>query len=89
MSVCILTTQKRKHEQNSLLYIILYSLRGVEPTLVVLTVLARQPSRAADSLLRSSRGGGMGTPSVYGKQAVGTYIYSLLYTHTGLLGRLP
>jgi hypothetical protein len=54
----------------------------------VLSVLARQPSRAADFLLRSSRGGGWGLPLCIGKQAVGTYIYSLLYTHTGLLGRL-
>jgi hypothetical protein len=29
-----------------------------------------------------------GTPLCIGKQEVGTYIYSLLYTHTGLLGRL-
>ncbi len=29
------------------------------------SVLARQPSRAADFLLRSARGGGMGTPPVY------------------------
>ncbi len=52
------------------------------------SVLARQPSRAADSLLRSSRGGGRGPPLCIGKQEVGTYIYSLLYTYTGLLGRL-
>jgi hypothetical protein len=47
------------------------------------TVLARQPSRAADPLLRSLRGGGEGDPLLcIGKQEVGTYIYSLLYTHT-------
>jgi hypothetical protein len=36
-------------------------------------VLARQPSREADPLLGSSRGGG-GTPLCIGKQEVGTYI---------------
>jgi hypothetical protein len=55
--------------------------------LFILPVLARQPSRAADSLLPSSRGGG-GPPLCIGQQEVGTYIYSLLYTDTGLLGRL-
>jgi hypothetical protein len=54
-----------------------------------ISVLARQSSRAADSLLRSSQGGGeWGPPLCIGKQAVGTYIYSLAYTHTGLLGQL-
>jgi hypothetical protein len=37
----------------------------VEGTNILVPVLARQPSRVADSLLRSSRGGGMGTPPVY------------------------
>ncbi len=54
----------------------------------VTSVLARQPSRAADPLLRSSRGGEGDPPLCIGKQEVGTYIYSLLYTHTGFLGRL-
>ncbi len=36
------------------------------------------------------RGGGDGDPPLcIGKQEVGAYIYSLLYTETGLLGRLP
>jgi hypothetical protein len=54
-----------------------------------LPVLARQPSRAADSsppLLAG--GGGWGPPLCIGKQEVGAYIYRLLYTYTGLLGRL-
>jgi hypothetical protein len=34
-------------------------------------------------------GGGWGPPLCIGKQEVGAYIYSLLYTYTGLLGRLP
>ncbi len=45
------------------------------------SVLARQPSRAADSLLRSSRGGGWGPPLCIGKQEVGTYsIYIAVHT---------
>jgi hypothetical protein len=50
------------------------------------TVPARQPSRAV-AFLSVLRGAGGGTPLSIGKQEV-TYIYSLLYTHTGLLGRL-
>jgi hypothetical protein len=38
------------------------------------------------SLRSAARGGG--PPLCIGKQEVGTYIYSLLYTYTGLLGRL-
>ncbi len=53
-----------------------------------LSVLARQPSRAADSLLRSSRGGGWGPPLCIGIQEVGTYIYSRTYTAHGALGVL-
>jgi hypothetical protein len=34
------------------------------------------------------RGGGGGPNLTIGKQVGGTYIYSLLYTHTGLLRRL-
>ncbi len=47
-------------------------------------------SRAKRPILSSTpRGGGEGDPPMcIGKQEVGTYIYSLLYTHTGLLGRL-
>jgi hypothetical protein len=41
------------------------------------TVLARHLSRV---------GGRGGTPLCIDKQEVGTYMYSLLYTHTGLLG---
>ncbi len=51
--------------------------------IAISSVLARQPSRVADPLLRSSRGD---PPLCIGKQEVGTYIYSLLYTHTGHLG---
>ncbi len=39
------------------------------------------------SLRAPGRRGG-GNPLCIGKQEVGTYIYSLLYTHTGILGRL-
>jgi hypothetical protein len=53
-----------------------------QPTKVIgWSVLARQPSRAADSLLRSSRGGGMGTPPVYW-QAGGRGLYIASYTQT-------
>jgi hypothetical protein len=49
-------------------------------------VLPRQPSRAADPLLCSLRGGG---PHLcIGKQEVGTYIYSRTYTAHGALGAL-
>jgi hypothetical protein len=51
------------------------------------SVLARQLSRAANPLLRSSRGGG-GTPLCIGNQEVGTYIYSHTYTMHGALGTL-
>ncbi len=51
------------------------------------SVPARQPSRAGAFLSAVQRSGG-GDPPVYWQQEVGTYIYSLLYTHTGLLGRL-
>ncbi len=51
------------------------------------SVLAWQPSQVADPLLRSLRGG-VGTPLCIDKQEVGTFIYSLLYTHTGPLGWL-
>ncbi len=40
------------------------------------------------SLRSALRGMGGGPPMCIGKQEVGTYIYSLLYTHTGLLRRL-
>ncbi len=53
----------------------------------LMPVLARQPSRAADPLLRSSRGvGGWGPPLCIGKLEVGTYIYSRTYTAHGTLG---
>jgi hypothetical protein len=52
------------------------------------SVLARHLSRAADSLLRSSRGGGWGPPLGIGIQEVGTYIYSHTYTAYGALGTL-
>jgi hypothetical protein len=38
------------------------------------------------SLRAPRRRGGGGPPLYIGKQEVGTYIYSLLYTYTGLLG---
>ncbi len=48
-------------------------------------------SRAERPILSSAPcrgGGGGGPPSVYWQAGGGTYIYSLLYTYTGLLGRL-
>ncbi len=51
------------------------------------TVPARQPSQAVAFL--SALPGGRGPPLCVGKQEVGTYIYSLLYTQTGFLGQLP
>jgi hypothetical protein len=39
------------------------------------SVLARQPSRVANPLLRSSREGGGGPPLCISKQEVGTYMY--------------
>ncbi len=50
-------------------------------------VPARQLSRAV-AFLSALRGAEGGPPLCIGKQEVGTYIYSLLYTYTGLLGRL-
>ncbi len=54
--------------------------------IVARSVLARQPSRAADLLLRSSQGKGGGPPLCIGKQEVGTYIYSCTYIAYGALG---
>ncbi len=50
---------------------------------------AAEPSGRSSPPLLAGGGGGWGPPLSIGKQEVGTYIYSLLYTHTGLLGRLP
>jgi hypothetical protein len=56
---------------------------------ILTSVLARQPSRAADSLLRSLRGGDGDPPCVcIGIQEVETYIYSRTYTAHGALGTL-
>jgi hypothetical protein len=46
----------------------------------------RPDSRLGQSHFSPLRGVGGGPPLCIGKQEVGTYICSLLYTHTGLLG---
>jgi hypothetical protein len=55
-----------------------------------LTVFSELPVLAGSCLVgwSSPRLLGGGPPLCIGKQEVGTYIYSLLYTHTGLLWRL-
>ncbi len=59
--------------------------------LPIIVLIQYWPGSRAERPIPSSapRGGGEEDPPLgIGKQEVGTYIYSLLYTHTGLLGRL-
>jgi hypothetical protein len=60
----------------------LYYLKKYKSLLISSGTAAISGSRI--SLRAPLRGGG--DPRYIGKQEVGTYIYSLLYTHTGLLG---